>query len=279
MTNRVSKSLLTGMLAGLCAVLLLPGCRAARYQVQRRYSYPPSREFYERASATNVSPGAVQRPEVKAAPVTSAAKPAARPSAPASAPASARTQPAQPTAVAAPAPAPRVVLGVDDSSAVAYRLKAGDPVVVYLRGIPGTPGGEQMIENIVSEHGTIQLPFLDSVYVGGKTTTEAQDLIRAAYLDGEIYKYLTVNVLLPTKSFFIQGEVRMPGRYPLVGNVTLLQAIAAAGGYTEFANRGNVEISRGEKRIPVNVKTIERYPDRDIVVEPGDVIVVKRSFF
>ncbi len=152
-------------------------------------------------------------------------------------------------------------------------------MIVYLRGIPGVPGGEQIIENIVNEAGQIQLPYIASVSIGGKTTTEAGEIIRRAYIDQQIYRTLTVNVAVPARSYYIRGEVRQPGRFPLVGSVTLLQAIAAAGGYSEFANRRNVEILRGEKRIPVNMQAIERSPDQDRPVEPGDVIIVNRSFF
>ncbi len=172
------------------------------------------------------------------------------------------------SAVSKPEPSPTGV----------YRLKVGDPVVVYLRGIPGVPGGEQQIENVVGENGSIQLPYINNVNVLNMTATEAQDLIRQAYLDQQIYKHLTVNVVIPARSYYIRGEVRQPGRYPLVGAITVLQAIAAAGGYTEFASY-SVEIVRGERRISLNMRQVEKRPELDQPLEPGDIIVVNRSFF
>lgn len=291
------------VVVGMVSTVALTGCRSLQRRVQSRYRYPPPKSFYESAAAQQKAATAeapVQSPAksdaAATAPRPATVQPAsARPAAarPAAATASAvepavtspvvapvprlepapRSQPSRPAASPVPAPAS------DESSAAVYRLKEGDPVIVYLRGIPGVPGGEQIIENIVNEAGQIQLPYIASVSIGGKTTTEAGEIIRRAYIDQQIYRTLTVNVAVPARSYYIRGEVRQPGRFPLVGSVTLLQAIAAAGGYSEFANRRNVEILRGEKRIPVNMQAIERSPDQDRPVEPGDVIIVNRSFF
>lgn len=140
------------------------------------------------------------------------------------------------------------------------------------------PGGEQQIENLVGEDGCIQLPYINNINVLNMTATEAQEAVRRAYIDQQIYKQLTVNVVIPARSYYIRGEVRQPGRYPLVGTVTVLQAIAAAGGYTEFASY-SVDIVRGERRISLNMRKVEKRSELDQVIEPGDIIVVNRSFF
>ena len=158
-------------------------------------------------------------------------------------------------------------------------MKAGDPIVIYLRGIPGIPGGEQKMEDIIDENGAINLPYLGSIQAGGKTSTEVEQAIHKAYIDQQIYKYITVNVVVPSRSYYVRGEIRQPGRFPLMSRVTVIQAIAAAGGFTEFANPSKVEILRGDERIPVNAAVLERHPERDKEIEAGDVIIVQRSFF
>lgn len=282
------------------ATLLMPGCRAARYRMQSRYSYPPPKSFYEKtaaqptpataAAATTapskmsqpIAPAPDVRPSVSGAvakPVSARMDPAvsAAPVVPAVRPRIAPPR-AEPV-LQAPAPRPAASERTEEPGAVVYRLKSGDPIIVYLRGIPGVQGGEQMIENIVDENGDIELPFVSRVRVAGGTATEAQDVIRRAYIDQKIYRQLSVNVVIPARYYYIRGEVRQPGRYPQVGGVTLLQAVATAGGYTEFANRRKMEVLRGEKKIPIDMQAIEKSPEMDRAVEPGDVIIVHRSFF
>jgi polysaccharide biosynthesis/export protein VpsN len=165
------------------------------------------------------------------------------------------------------------------SLSTVYRLKAGDPVVIYLRGIPGAAGGEQQIEDVIDENGSINLPYVGAIQAGGKTSTELEQTIQKTYIDQQIYRYLTVNVVVPARSYYVRGEIRQPGRFPLLSRVTIVQAIAAAGGFTEFASPTKVEILRGNQRIRINVSEFEKFPERDKELESGDVIIVQRSFF
>lgn len=171
---------------------------------------------------------------------------------------------------------PRKVAFEDAGAAsTGFTLREGDHVVVYLRGIPE----ERMIEDVVDEEGCITLPYLGRVRVQGMTTAQVEKRIRQEYINNKIYNDLAVNVVLPTRSFFVRGEVRQPGRFPLMGEMTLSRAIASAGGYTEFANPKKIRIIRGQRTFYVNAREIERYPERDIPITPGDVIVVPRSIF
>ena len=151
--------------------------------------------------------------------------------------------------------------------------------MVYLRGIPGVPGGEQQIEDVIDENGAITLPYVGNILAGGKTGTEIEQLIQKTYIDQQIYKYISVNVMVPSRSYYVRGEVKQPGRFPLLSRVTVIQAVAAAGGFTEFANPSKVEILRGSQRIRVDVAEVEKHPERDTEIESGDVIIVQRSFF
>ncbi len=83
--------------------------------------------------------------------------------------------------------------------------------------------------------------------------------------------------------FYIQGEVAKPGKYELVDNLTLLQAIALAGGVGKFANERNIEIYRTEgsetKIIKKNLKEIKKNEEEDIVILPMDTIIVNKRTF
>lgn len=157
-----------------------------------------------------------------------------------------------------------------------YRLRAGDPVVIYLRGI--LPRDDE-VQDMVDEKGYVTLPYIDDVMAAGKTVSELERYIQRIYIDRQIYRTVTVNVVMPSQSFFVQGEVRVPQRYPLITGMTIMQVIAAAGGYTEFADPRRVILTRGGVVRTLNMRDIERDPKLDIMIESGDVIRVPRSIF
>lgn len=222
-----------------------------------------------------------------------AAAPAALPNPPAPEAVSATTTGAVPSAgeTVPPAEEPRrswwkktpkepAVSGVATTKPVrVYRMKSGDPIIIALRGIPGYAGGQQNIEGILDENGSINLPFLNVVQAAGKTPSELEREIRDRYINEGYYRDLGVNIIIPSQGYFVRGEVRGPGRFQLMGGTTILQALAAAGGYTEFANPRRVELLRGEQRFVINMREIEKYPARDKELESGDVIIVPRSAF
>lgn len=157
----------------------------------------------------------------------------------------------------------------------AYRLRPGDPIVINLRGIPK----EDEFENLVDEGGFIKLPYLERVKAAGRTCSQVEDEIERLYVEGKIYRAVSVNVITRLQSYFIQGEVKIPGRVPLTTAVTLLQAIAQAGGYTDYAKEEDVRIIRAGKTNLYNGKELKKFPERDVRIEPGDVINVERKFF
>lgn len=161
--------------------------------------------------------------------------------------------------------------------AYSYRLQVGDPVLIHLRGI--YPRDEQ-IEDIIDDAGNVTLPFLGDIPAVGKSTSQLESDIQSMYIDGGFYRTITISVIMPQRTYFIRGEVRQPGRYPIVGGLTLMQAIATAGGYTEFASPRSIQLIRGSgKPMEINMRRIERSPENDIRLESGDVIVVGRSIF
>ena len=195
------------------------------------------------------------------------------PAKPVAAPASVRT-------VSAPAQQTRDIPAQTPASSTVkkgsiYLLKAGDPLVVYLLGIPD----EQQIEDIIDENGYINLPYIGLMQAAEKTSSGLELDIEKAYSEKQIYKRLSVNVIVPTRSYYVRGEVKAPGRFPLMSGISVVQAIAASGGYTDFADPTKVIVVRGGKKIYVNMRELEKNPEKDMDVEAGDVIIVPRSFF
>lgn len=138
----------------------------------------------------------------------------------------------------------------------------------------------EQLEIIVDENGQIRIPLLHPIQAVGKTTTELEAAVQEAYLTEKIYRTVTVHIYVPSLSYYVRGEIRAPGRYPLSqGRITFLQAIATGGGYTDFAAPGRIEIIRRGETLRVNAEDLDRHPERDIQVESGDVIVIPRARF
>lgn len=157
-----------------------------------------------------------------------------------------------------------------------YNLNPLDPLYISLLGIPQ----EKAIETVIDEYGQITLPYINEpVQAAGMSISELEREIRRIYVDGKIYKNITINIQTTAKSYYMEGEVNRPQEYALSRRITLLQAIAAAGGYTEYADKKDVVITRRGKVIQVNAKDLEKHPERDIQIEAGDRIKIDRSFY
>ncbi len=154
-------------------------------------------------------------------------------------------------------------------------LSRGDRIMISLRGIPRP----EEIQNIIDGLGEVTLPLIGQVLVAGLTTSDAERLIETTYRDRDIYRAINVIVVAEDKVYFVQGEVSRQGKFPMSGDVTLLQAITEAGGYTPFANRKKVKVIRGEKVIFYNARDIENGEENDPPVLADDIIVVQRSWY
>ena len=119
----------------------------------------------------------------------------------------------------------------------------------------------------------------DPIYAINLTTTQLEKEIERCYIEGEIYKNVSVNVLMTAKAYYLQGEVIQPGQFELFSGTTLLQAIATARGYTPYANKKKVTVTRQGKVTEYNMKEIENDPSKDIIIEAGDVIKVWTSWY
>ncbi|MBN1670660.1 MAG: polysaccharide export protein [Kiritimatiellae bacterium] len=163
----------------------------------------------------------------------------------------------------------------EDDGFKGRRLRRGDEVTITLRGLPQ----DQQIQDVVDQRGNVKLPFIGEIGVAGKTPAEVEAIIERKYVDGGIYKHVYASVLPPSSSYFMRGEIQRPGRYPLTRDVTFVQAIAIAGGYTEYADSTRVQVIRGAKNFYINAKARERGKEKDEFIEPDDVIVVKRTWW
>ena len=165
-----------------------------------------------------------------------------------------------------------------------YRLSANDLLDFRVFQEPELDGVIR-----VSGDGTAIFPLIGAVNVVGKTVTAATEEIKARYRDGYLV-YPQVSHTVRTyaqKLFTVLGQVQKPGSYDMKGSdeITLLQAIGMAGGYTKIANPGRVTVKRqqeggGERVIKLDAKRMARGDDSaSFYIKPGDVITVAESLF
>ena len=156
------------------------------------------------------------------------------------------------------------------------RLRIGTRIIITVTDIPEP----RQMEEVIGEDGFLTLPLGLRVYAEGKSKLQLQDEIIAYYVP-EYFQRMTVNISLQEQFFSVMGEVRNPSRQLYLGQMTVLKAIAAAGGFTEFAKKSRVYVIRpGQKdRIRVDADDAQSKPEMDIPIFPNDQVFVERRFF
>jgi polysaccharide biosynthesis/export protein len=185
----------------------------------------------------------------------------------------AQKQTPQPAVPAMPADNPTAKAATTDSN---YIIGAQDVLDISVwkepevsRVVPVRPDGK------------ISLPLLNDVQAAGLNPGQL-----AAQITESLKKFVTnpqVTVIVTTinsQRVYILGEVSRPGAFPLLPNMTVLQALSSAGGFTQFAREKKIYVLRNEdgKQVkhPFDYKAVidGKNPDQNIVLKAGDTIVV-----
>ena len=136
--------------------------------------------------------------------------------------------------------------------------------------------GEEALtgEFIVGGSGRISMPLIGEVQAAGLTISEFQTEIAEALKKGFINEPRVSAEVLNYRPFYILGEVNKPGEYPYTNNLTVLNAVATAEGFSYRANTRQVFIKRAdgtsEQAYPLTTAT---------QVAPGDTIRIGERFF
>jgi len=134
---------------------------------------------------------------------------------------------------------------------------------------------------LVRIDGKITFPLLDDVQAAGITPMQLKKTIEIKLKDYIDNPVVTVNVTNPgSQRFYILGEIANTGEYPLVKQLTVLQAFALAGGFTEWAAKKEIILLRkenGQEKIyRVNYKDIAKgkHLDQNVLIRANDTIIV-----
>lgn len=137
----------------------------------------------------------------------------------------------------------------------------------------------------VSPEGLIDYPLCGKVSVLSMTSSKAADAITGCLKNGFL-KNPQVTVLVreyTSKKVFVLGEISKPGTFPYEENMSIIQAVTLAGGFTKLASKNGTSVTRlvsgQETRVRVPVADIEQGREKNFALQPGDIIFVPESFF
>jgi polysaccharide export outer membrane protein len=133
----------------------------------------------------------------------------------------------------------------------------------------------------VRPDGKVSLPLLNDVQAAGLTAMQLAGSLRESLSKYLTSPQVTVTVTeINSRRVYITGEVTRAGALPLLPNMTVLQALSSAGGFTQFAKLKNIYVLRTENgkqvKYPFNYKEVVKgnLAEQNILLQPGDVIVV-----
>ena len=155
-----------------------------------------------------------------------------------------------------------------------YRLVNGDKLRIEVYREPQLSHSLQ-----IRPDGKISLPLAGDMVAAGQTPAALRDVITnalKAYVTNPVVTVIVVETQMPTIT--VMGEVNEPGPVPLKGRMTVIEALAAAGGFKDFANPKNITIRRptatGVQRIKFNYKEAVKADGEPVYLQAGDVIIV-----
>ncbi len=163
------------------------------------------------------------------------------------------------------------------SSAAEYKIGIGDVLEIVTWKEPDF----SRQEILVRLDGKISFPLLDDVLTAGLTPTQLKKNIEVKLKEYVASPSVTVTIRdAASQKFYILGEVVNTGEYPLVKDLTVLQAFAIAGGFTEWASKKEIILYRREggkeKVIRINYRKIVKGDNlkQNVPIKADDTIIV-----
>jgi polysaccharide export outer membrane protein len=193
------------------------------------------------------------------------------------------TDPNKTGALMAAPPGTLSTLSLPSSTVANTRVGAGDILRVTVFGQP-----DLSAEVGVNDQGVINLPLIGGVEINQLTTSQIAKKIANTFREKQFLKNPEVSVevvQLRSQMVSILGEVSQPGRYPIPGQLSVLELLATAGGLTADADnnvivlRRSPDASNGEIRIPIRLgeTTANDRSPLDVNLNNGDVVYVNKK--
>ena len=155
-----------------------------------------------------------------------------------------------------------------------YRISPGDKLRIEVYR------DQQLSQSLqVRPDGKVTLPLVGDLQASGLTPIELRDRIAASlkeYVTNPVVTVIVTETVAPT--VFVMGEVNNPGSIAMQGPLSVMQALAMAGGFKDFANTKNIRIVRhahgATQTLPFNYKDALKGDGEMVMLAPGDTVIV-----
>ena len=169
---------------------------------------------------------------------------------------------------------PTSVVATVSATGTGYRIGQEDVLYVSV-----WENEELTLDVVVRPDGKISMPLIQDIQAEGKTSEELADLIHQKLLPFVKNPAVTVIVKeVNAPKIFVTGYVTKPGTYPLRGDLSVLQALSLAGGFTEFASPRKIRLIRnngGKQEIRlINYHNLLDSGEGNLMMKSGDTLVV-----
>ena len=159
--------------------------------------------------------------------------------------------------------------GAPVADIASYKLGPGDALRVTVFRHEDLSG-----EFALDGEGYFAMPLVGEIVAGGRTARELENEVEQALKSGGYLVEPQVSIeVLNYRPFYIIGEVNNPGSFEYVNGMTVINAVALAGGFTYRADQDDIVISRGGSSGP----EMQAAPDTQVL--PGDIIEIQERFF
>jgi polysaccharide export outer membrane protein len=129
----------------------------------------------------------------------------------------------------------------------------------------------------VRPDGMITVNLAGDIPVNGMTPEALSARLKEEYAKFINNPIVQVSVqAVRSKKYYVAGQIERTGAFPLIVPTTVMQALAQAGSFSDFANRKKIVIMRGDKRFTFNYNEVVKGKnlDQNIFLENGDFIIV-----
>jgi protein involved in polysaccharide export with SLBB domain len=152
-------------------------------------------------------------------------------------------------------------------------FRPGDSLDMRVSGIPAEDATAFPSPITIGADGMINITYAGQIHAAGLTQSQLEQVIQNRFISEKIFRWPTVaiNVMSQQRAVTVGGSVRAPGRQPWTADLTLMSALSAAGGPSDFAT-DKVNVIRNGVATQYRMKQLKKNPANDPKLLPGDQV-------
>lgn len=155
-------------------------------------------------------------------------------------------------------------------------LRPGDTFEMRLGAVPLELAQEFNIPYNVSQEGTVNIPLIGQMHVGGLTPPQVEQAVQNKLIADKLFTHPSVNInpVANSRMVTIGGGVRQPQRLAWSADLTLMSAIQIAGGLSDWGTYKGIRLIRNGQQEVYDGRKFDKNPSLDPKLLPGDQIII-----